>query len=882
MQTPALNLSGSTLQNLHRELRANRHREDPVAYAKEVLGVTVTPEQAAIMRSVVVNRRTAVKASHAIGKCVAASEWLTMANGRKRQAKDLVGKSFSLLTLHEGKAIPAKAKAEWNAVEPVLAVVTESGRRIVRNGQHPLWAANLKKGPGIPSTVTPLGWTAIEDLEPGQLVAVPEAFPCFGRPVPGDEVEIRLLAYLIGDGGFTKSGVVFTQQENAVLDEFTVCAESYGCRLNRRSAIDWGVAGASGGNRKGSNPIINLLRKHDLMGKHSRDKRIPAMVFTLPKRQLRIFLSRLYATDGWASVDCRGVAEIGFCSASEGLIRDLQELLLRFGVNARIAAKPKVNAWTLYIRDYRDQLAFCDKIGIFGKEDAVERVRTRAKAKVGSQQCKQWRKQKAEPRTRWEKIASIEPAGVEATVAIEVPGHHTYLTTFWEHNTFLAGVLANWWYDCWDEHICYITAPTWGQALDRTFKTMRFQRQERNLPGQILETGILREPHYKKRLKHFVKALNAETGEGFQGDHDAPILLILEEAVGVPRHIWEAGGVGLMTDQRCRMLAIANPTNESTQFGDACSSELWEVFTVSVFSHPNIAAGLKCETLPVPSAVNLHWLWEQLLENCIVVDTPAAETFEFYGIDVLRDATTRGIPVPDDAPKFHYLPNADFQGRVLGQFPSLPDQQVIPLAWLESLPKLEVEDENDWQLGCDPARFGSDRTVIAIRQGPCLRFLREVRQFDTMAVAGACIEALHTVGCPHPLKVPLCIDVTGGLGAGPADRLREQGYNVQDINSSGKPGDQTKYVNVRSELWFSMRDRVRAREVDISGVRADQQKALKRELSRPTYTVNSTGKRVVEDKTKLKERLTYSPDLADGFNLAYYTRRLPELRVFTI
>ena len=39
------------------------------------------------------------------------------------------------------------------------------------------------------------------------------------------------------------------------------------------------------------------------------------------------------------------------------------------------------------------------------------------------------------PGLRWEKVTSIEPMGIDATVCITVPDGNTYLSAFWEHNS---------------------------------------------------------------------------------------------------------------------------------------------------------------------------------------------------------------------------------------------------------------------------------------------------------------------------------------------------------------------------------------------------------------------------------------------------------------
>src|SRR5262249_48935388 len=94
---------------------------------------------------------------------------------------------------------------------------------------------------------------------------------------------------------------------------------------------------------------------------------------------------RLFATDGWATVTREGAGRIGYASTSERLARQLQHLLLRFGVVARLRARAikyrdtRRPAWQLDVIDPSSVRAFADRIGIFGKESAVERARDAAK-----------------------------------------------------------------------------------------------------------------------------------------------------------------------------------------------------------------------------------------------------------------------------------------------------------------------------------------------------------------------------------------------------------------------------------------------------------------------------------------------------------------------
>lgn len=434
--------------------------------------------------------------------------------------------------------------------------------------------------------------------------------------------------------------------------------------------------------------------------------------------------------------------------------------------------------------------------------------------------------------------------------------------------TFVAAVAACWWYDCWAQHIVYVTAPTWPQALGLTFKEIKRQRRGHQLPGRILDSGLVKDTDLSAEPGHFIRALNAENGEGFQGEHTAPILIILEEGVGVPRFIWEAMR-GLMTHPACRCLVIGNPTDEATEFGTAASNPQYTTLSISALDHPNIAAELRCDPPPFPAAVRLLWLYEMLRDECEVVDTLTADCFRWVALPQMEQALA-GQPA-DLSAQWIYKPTAIFQGRVLGQFPTQASTQVIPRAWLVGIEPQAATGAVE--IGCDVARFGDDRTTIFVRQGYAVLWGCELRQYDSLAVAMACKEAADTWGGAAAKTVPIKLDTTGGLGAGPYDLLVSWGYAAESVNSSSAATDPTAYPNVRSELWFSTRAYARDKQLDLSRLPADLAARLIKELSAPTWKADDKARKVVEAKAAIKARLGVSPDLADGLNLAFLTPR---------
>lgn len=453
--------------------------------------------------------------------------------------------------------------------------------------------------------------------------------------------------------------------------------------------------------------------------------------------------------------------------------------------------------------------------------------------------------------------------------------------------TFLASVATNWWYDCWDKHIVYITAPTWDQALGLTFKAVRTHRRELQLPGRILDTGWVKDTNPLFEGAHYIRAFNAERGEGFQGEHEAPILIIFEEGPGVPKYIWEAAK-GLMGSADCRMFVIGNPTDENTDFGLAAENSAYNVITIKALDHPNITSQVECRPAPYPKAVSLTWLYEMLRDECERVESLTEDAFEWHSLPEVERALN-GEPVTGET--WIYMPNAVFQGRVLGEFPTQADQNVIPKGWLRSLQRIEIQEQWKPELGCDPARFGDDRSTIFTRRGPCVLKGREIHKMDADEVAAKCrddaIEAAENwkpslsrdrhIEIAKRLKIK--IDVTGGLGVAPVVLLRSWGYNPVEVNSSSSAKDPEQYKNIRSELWFEMRARASSKMLDLSRLPKELRKKLERELSAPQY--KAPAQKIVEEKAKTKERLGESPDLADGCNLAFYEPSEKRSRVFS-
>ncbi|MBL8874234.1 MAG: replicative DNA helicase [Phycisphaerae bacterium] len=386
-----------------------------------------------------------VAARPSMGKCLAFDSEILGSDGSVATIEELFkARDRAIPTLGPDLKFSCRAPSDFidDGIKPVFEVRTRLGRRVRTTLTHPFLTAH--------------GWMPLSDVAVGDHVAVPARLPIFGtKAMP--EHEIKLFAYLIGDGGLTGTCPRFTNSNPRVMGEFEECVRAFGGvglrdsstrpgearsvrvgadqrsvrdaradfasrlssrldaggRTARALAREVGVSPASVTNwRQGKtapenaifericgvleieaeeiaplglervrtntpNPLTLWLSRHGLMGRDSHSKQIPGAVFTLPETQVSLFLNRLFATDGWATVLATGQAQVGYASVNEKLARQVQHLLMRFGIIAKLRQRfvkyngARRSSYQLDITDQGSIRTFAERIGIFGKEEAV-------------------------------------------------------------------------------------------------------------------------------------------------------------------------------------------------------------------------------------------------------------------------------------------------------------------------------------------------------------------------------------------------------------------------------------------------------------------------------------------------------------------------------
>lgn len=169
-----------------------------------------------------------------------------------------------------------------------------------------------------------------------------------------------------------------------------------------------------------------------------------------------------------------------------------------------------------------------------------------------------------------------------------------------------------------------------------------------------------------------------------------------------------------------------------------------------------------------------------------------------------------------------------------------------------------------WEVGVDVARFGQDRTVFVARKGLCAMSMQVWTHKSLTEQASLLKEFISSMQDPR-----VKIDSTG-VGGGLVDICKAEGMNVIDVNFAQSAKDTDHYPNSASEMWFDFQKILP--EVGLEGV-YDQYASLMPELSQRSWTFDTRGRRVVEQKSAFKAEGFRSPDLADALLLCYYEPR---------
>lgn len=358
-------------------------------------------------------------AGRAVGKCSPATTKVYTADRGYTTIGYLYRncRSFPVYALDKNnKLVIRRARVESNKISLVRRITTESGYTFEGTLNHPL--------------LTESGWVEIKDINPKKdKIAVTTYLPWESQQSLFTWEELRYLGYVLLLNYYTPEVTIYPKYKTQVAELMRI-SDFFNTKF---------VAKSDGGyklQRKRGNPLLHygryLLHEVDV-----KEGSIHRGIFRLPKllkleclENIKIFLEALFAMHAEITKD-----NISLKSKSRSFLEELQEVLLRFGIETRVTQRrfdglghwdyiKQIDRFELNLRDYRAYYRFFNTFKLPG-------------VIVNGLPAPNYENDPY-PHLRFEEITQIENLSSRKTYAIFVHEDHNYISeNLYVHNSLV-------------------------------------------------------------------------------------------------------------------------------------------------------------------------------------------------------------------------------------------------------------------------------------------------------------------------------------------------------------------------------------------------------------------------------------------------------------
>ncbi len=265
---------------------------------------------------------------------------------------------------------PVHASVLFHSGEhPALRLRTAEGFELTGTANHPVLC--IVDVAGVPLLL----WRLLGEMRPGERVLLQRA-----ADVPDQQLDeaSRLLALLAGafvaEGWFGAGRAGFNNIDRAFFD---AVVDAYDRVIGGPRYL--GARTIKSGSLCHELDIQNLLALRrsplaEMEGLYSEHKRVPEFVWSGSHAFKRVFLQALFEGDGSCSLLPRSTVQISYSTRSNQLARDVQQLLLEFGVVSRLSSSARGEI-KVVITNRRDGRLFASRVGFLGsKQPKLEGV----------------------------------------------------------------------------------------------------------------------------------------------------------------------------------------------------------------------------------------------------------------------------------------------------------------------------------------------------------------------------------------------------------------------------------------------------------------------------------------------------------------------------
>ena len=428
------------------------------------------------------------------------------------------------------------------------------------------------------------------------------------------------------------------------------------------------------------------------------------------------------------------------------------------------------------------------------------------------------------------------------------------------------------------------TAPTGRQVKKLLWGEIRAAHRKaiRPLGGRALQTElIINEEWYAMGFSPQKEAGDGreQSGSSFQGFHADYILVIFDEATGIPADVWKMVQGLLTSGKVVKFVAIGNPTTRNCEFFKCFSDPSFKKIYLSCFDSPNMIAN---------GFTDMDSLNEEIRVLKAMSDDERIIRMNAYKVEVsyLLSASWvmgRALAWGVDHPLF--------LSKVLGKFPNEEDNVIIQLGQVEEAQRRTQPTHAGLHraVGVDVARFGDDAIVFTEIIGLQQTRRKSMHKKSNVEVCDELTAWLYDKF--GDFDTTIAIDGTG-VGGGVIDILRDRqannliprGWQILEVHFGAgveqdkdtDPMDNTKekekafklrFANLKAKMFYELGEDLKK---DLAIL---DDNCYVEQLPTIKYRFQSNGRMLIESKDEYKERTGMnSPDDADSLALANYAR----------
>lgn len=408
--------------------------------------------------------------------------------------------------------------------------------------------------------------------------------------------------------------------------------------------------------------------------------------------------------------------------------------------------------------------------------------------------------------------------------------------------TYLAAGLALWFNACFEDSLTITTAPKAEQLKAQLWKEVgqhwpKFQTRYPMASTVELRVRMREGAGEQERWAIIGYGCGVDAGQASatraQGFHAAHMLIITEETPGIDGAVMTAFGATATGDHNIQ-LSLGNPDFQLDELHKFCIRPGVVHVIISALDHPNVVCGREV----IPGAAGRK--------------SVAKFADEFGGVE-----------------------SPMFKSRVRGISPAESTNALIKLDWCKRSAdrhkQRRITPDDLPAMGIDVAQSETgDKASKARGRGNWLHSVESFRCTNATELGRDVAKEAKQQGV---LPKHVGVDAIG-LGAATVNALREELGSIRAIISGSSPidgaqqgpdgeerswmPDANRFENLRSQMWWQMREDLRTDAVDLP-----DDSELHRQLTMPQF--KDEGKVVkLEAKDEIRKRLGRSPDDADA------------------